>query len=140
MNTGVDYSIAYYDANQQALVNLGDIQDVKITAQHHTIKNQPYNADPSYGYINDGYTVDFTITRTGPVLEDLMITFAQQFAAGQVQKPGVLNVTVANPDGTISRYQYTKFVIFMSDMGDIARDKVVTQRMQGMASTKVKIA
>lgn len=139
MNTGTDYSISYYDGASQTLVNLGDVQNVKITAMKHDIKSMPYNAPPRYAYINDGYKVDFTITRTGSSLEDFAVLNETNFNSGTVQSPGVLNQTTTNPDGSISRYQYTSFVIFLTDHGDISRDKVVTLTMEGMASTKIPI-
>ncbi|WP_407146241.1 hypothetical protein [Bradyrhizobium sp. ORS 86] len=140
MNVGVDYSLLYYDGTSGTLVNLGDVQNVKITGLKHDVKSQPYNDVPRYGYVPDGYKIDFTITRIGSVLEDAMVAFEKNFNTGQIQKPGYLQQTTVNPDGSISRYQYTGMVIFMGDHGDIARDKVVTQSLEGYASTKVQIA
>lgn len=140
MNIGVDYSIFYFDGTSGALVDLGDVQTVKITAMKHDIKSSPYNQVPRYGFVPDGFKIDFSITRSGPTLEDLMVTFNQNFNAGSVQKPGYLNETINNPDGTVSRYQYTGFVVFLTDHGDISREKVVTLTLEGMASDKVKIA
>jgi hypothetical protein len=140
MNVGVDYTISFYDGTTGALVNLGDVQTVKITAQKHDIKSAPYNGLPRYGFVPDGFKIDFSITRIGSVLEDYMVAFSQNFNAGNVQKPGFLNQTITNPDGSISRYQYTNFVIFLTDHGDISRDKTVTLTLEGMASDKVAIA
>lgn len=140
MNVGVDYSITYYDSNTGALVELGDVQTVKITALKHDIASKPYNQSPRFGFIPDGFKIDFQMTRTGSILEDLMVEFAQRFAQGQVQGAGYLNETINNPDGSVSRYQYTNFVIFLTDHGDISREKVVTMTLEGMASEKVQIA
>jgi hypothetical protein len=140
MNVGSDYSISYYDTMSGALVDLGDVQNVKITAQKHDIKNMPYNRPPSFGYVPDGYKIDFTITRTGSVLEDIMVQFAQRFQAGQVNPSGYLNQTINNPDGSVRRYQYTKFVVFLTNHGEISREKVVSLSLEGMASEKVIIA
>jgi hypothetical protein len=140
MNVGVDYSITYYDSNSGSLINLGDVQDVKITALKHDIKSSPYNQLPRYGFVPDGFKIDFSITRSGPTLEDLMVTFSQNFNQGNVQGPGYLNKTINNPDGSVSRYQYTNFVVFLTSHGDISREKVVTLTLEGMASDKVKIA
>jgi hypothetical protein len=140
MNVGADYSITYFDSNTGGLVDLGDVQTVKITAMKHDISSKPFNKPPRYGYIPDGFKIDFTITRTGAVLEDLMVAFAQNFDSGNVQGPGFLNQTINNPDGSVSRYQYTNFVVFLTDHGDISREKVVPLTLEGMASTKVKLA
>jgi hypothetical protein len=140
MNVGVDYTITYYDSTTGALINLGDIQDVKITALKHDIASKPYNQVPRFGYVPDGFKIDFQITRNGPTLEDLMVTFSQNFNQGNVQGSGYLNETINNADGTISRYQYTGFVVFLTSHGDISREKVVTLTLEGMASDKVKIA
>jgi hypothetical protein len=140
MNVGVDYSISFYDGTSGALVDLGDVQNVKIVAQKHDIKSMPYNAPPRYGFVPDGFKVDFTITRTGSAIEDFMVTAEANFNAGQVQSAGYLNETITNPDGSVSRYQYTSFVIFLTDHGDISRDKQVSLALTGMASSKVQIA
>jgi hypothetical protein len=140
MNVGVDYSITYYDADTGTLVELGDVQSVKITALKHDIASKPYNQSPRFGYIPDGFKIDFQITRTGPGLEDLSVLNAQNFSQGKVQSPGYLNQTINNPNGSVSRFQYTNFVVFLTDHGDISREKVVGITLEGMASEKVPIA
>jgi hypothetical protein len=140
MNIGVDYAITYYESVSGGLINLGDVQDVKIAALKHDISSKPYNQLPRYGYVDDGFKIDFTITRNGSILEDLMVTLSAQLNAGNVMGPGYLNETINNADGSISRYQYTNFVVFLTDHGDISREKTVTIKLEGMASAKVKIA
>jgi hypothetical protein len=140
MNVGTDFSLSYYDANQGQIINLGDVQNVRITALKHDIKSMPYNNSPRYGYVPDGYKIDFDITRQGPVLEDLMVTFAQNFNAGNLLRPGYLNESINNTDGTTTRYQYTNMAVYLTDHGDISREKVVKLKFEGYASDKVKIA
>lgn len=140
MNVGVDYSISFYDGASGVLVDLGDVQDVAISAMKHDIKSQPYNGVPRFGYVPDGFKIDFTITRTGAALEDFAVINAANFNQGQVQSPGFLNETINNPDGTVSRYQYTGFVVFLTDHGHISREKLVMLKLEGMASEKTKIA
>jgi hypothetical protein len=140
MNVGVDYTITYYESVSGGLINLGDVQDVKIAAMKHDIKSAPYNQVPRFGFVPDGYKIDFTITRNGSVLEDLMVAFSASFNAGNVNGAGYLNETINNADGSISRYQYTNFVVFLTNHGDISREKTVSLTLEGMASDKVKIA
>lgn len=137
MNTGVDYTISYYDSKSGGLVNLGDVQNVKIIALKHDLKSSPFNAPSRYAFAPDGYKIDFTITRTGSQLEDLAVLNEASYNNGQIQSPGFLNQTITNPDGSISRYQYTNFVVFLTDHGDVAREKVTTQTLEGMASQKI---
>src|SRR6516164_4102191 len=126
MNVGTDYTFLYYDGMTGALVQMGDIQNIRIAAQKHDIKTMPYN--------------DFTITRNVSTLEDLMVTFANNFQNGTLIRPGYLNESINNWDGTISRYQYVNFVTFLTDHGDISREKIVTIKFEGMASKKIQIA
>ena len=140
MNTGVDYSLMFFDGTSGSIVDLGDVQDVRITAMKHDIKSMPYNDVPRYGYVPDGYKIEFTITRTGSVIEDFMVAAARSFNQGNVQKPGFLNQSVTNPDGSVRRYQYTQVVIFLTDHGSISRDKTVTLKLEGFASDKRQIA
>ncbi len=140
MNIGADYSISYYEPVSGGLINLGDVQDIKISAMKHDIKSAPYNQYPRYGFIDDGFKIDFTITRNSSTLEDLAVLNSANLNAGVVQGAGYLNETIINADGSTSRYQYTGFVAFLTDHGDISREKVVTLKYEGMASAKVKIA
>jgi hypothetical protein len=139
MNVGVDYSIGYFDGTAGALIDLGDVQMIRLTALKHDIKSMPYNNYPRYGYVPDGFKLDFTITRTKALLEDLMVTFEANFQAGKVMSPGYINETINNPDNTISHYQYVNTVVFLTDHGDISREKVVTLKLEGYASFKRKI-
>jgi hypothetical protein len=140
MTVGTDYSISYYDTASGTLIDLGDVQNVKISAMKHDLKSMPYNKLPRYGFVPDGFKIDFTITRTGSVLEDLMVDFSNKFNGGQVVGAGYLNESVNNADGTVRRYQYTNFVVFLTDHGQISRDKPVTLTLEGMASDKQIIA
>jgi hypothetical protein len=140
MNIGADYSITYFESVSGGLINLGDVQDVKIAALKHDISSKPYNNYPRYGFVDDGFKIDFTITRNSSTLEDLAVLTSANLNAGQVQGAGYLNETINNADGSVSRYQYTNFVVFLTDHGDISREKTVTIKLEGMASAKVKIA
>jgi len=140
MNVGADYSLMYYDGTSGQLINLGDVQDVSITAPNHQINSRPYNNVPRFGYVPDGYRIEFTITRTGSDLENFILSQTQAFNNGQITQPGYLNETIINPDGSISRFQYTNLVVWLSDHGNISRDKVVTLKLEAMASDKKQIS
>lgn len=140
MTVGMDYTLSYFDANTNAIINLGDVQSVDIKSLKHLIKSMPFNAPPKYGYIPDGYQINFTITRAISTLEDLMATFEANFNADKIYKPGYLNETIQNADGTISRYQYTNCVIYLDDHGVVSRERTVTLRLEAYASSKIKIA
>ena len=140
INVGTDYSLAYFDGNTGLIVDLGDVQNVRIVALKHELKSMPYNDVPRYGYVPDGFRIDFSIVRTSQIMEDLMVTFSKNFNQGRVLKPGYLNESINNPDGSVSRYQYTNFVIFLDDHGDVSREKPVMLRLTGMASDKKAIA
>src|SRR5271170_2703723 len=96
MNVGVDYSFQFFSGQTGALVNLTDVQDVVITANKHDIKTMPYNNVPRFGYVPDGFKIEFTITRSLSILEDLMVTYSQAFNTGAVIQPGFLNETINN--------------------------------------------
>jgi hypothetical protein len=140
MNTGSDFTIQYFEGTSGLLLNLGDVQDIKFTALKHDIKSMPYNNLPRYDYVDDGFKIDFSIVRTSSTIEDFMVLRSQQLLSGTTRLPGVLNESVNNPDGTVSRYQYTNFVFFLESHGDVSRDKVTTLTGTGWASAKVKIA
>jgi len=140
MGAGVDYSFIYYDGNTASTVDLGDVQNVKITPHYTTIQSDPYNAVPRFDYVPNGWSISMTITRTSPALENFMIDLDKKFNAGIALKPGYLNETITNPDGTKSNYQYTKFVFRITEHGDVDRKKAVVMTIMGAASDRVQIA
>lgn len=139
MNVGTDYTLSYYDPTTGALVNLGDIQNFTITGLKHDIASRPYNAPPKYGFVPDGYRFTFNITRNVSTLEDLMVQFEANFNAGNLVSAGFINETINNADGTVSKFQYTNVVLFLTDHGDVSREKTVTLKLEGMASSKIKL-
>ena len=100
----------------------------------------PYNNVPRYGYVPDGFRISFTMVRTSSTLEDFMVAYDAAFNAGNVIPAGYLNQTIKNPDGSTSRYQYQNCVVFLTDRGDVSREKVVTLKFEGMASEVISIA
>ena len=106
----------------------------------HDISSRPYNNVPRFGFIPDGFRFSFTITRAVSTLEDFMVAYDAAFNAGQVIPAGYLNETIQNADGTVSKYQYTNMVVFLTDHGDVSREKVVTLKFEGMASEKITLA
>lgn len=140
MTTGRDYTFGLFDPSSGQMIDLGIVEDVKISAQKHDIKGQPYNADPQFGYIPDGYKISFTLVRTGSKLENLALQNATTFRTGGALKPGYFQESVTNTDGTVSRYQYNGFVWWLSEVADVSREKVIKQTVEAMASYKVAIA
>ncbi len=133
-NVGTDYTFGYFDANSNSLIDMGDIQDVKILAQKHDLANRPYNNVPKFDFAPDGFRITFSLIRNVSLLEDIAIVREANFNAGGINRSGYLNKIVKNLDGSISRFQYYGFVFFLTDRADISREKLVTQKGEGFAS------
>jgi hypothetical protein len=142
LNVGVDFQFGLYDSNTQVTLPLGDVQSIRETAQKHDISSRPYNAVPKFAYIPDGYSGTMTIVRTGSQMEKLQILLANNFNNGVAILSGYLNkiVTDPTPSNPVSKFQYTGVVFFMSDIGDVSREKTVTQTLVWMASDKQQLA
>ena len=140
MSVGKDYSISYYDTDSNSIIDLGDVQDVTITARKHNISSMPYNDVPRFGFVPDGYDIKFSIVRTSQVLEEFQLAANTRFNSGQNTAAGFLNETIRNPDNSVSRYQYTGFVFWLGDVGTVSREKTVMQKAEGLASDKKAIS
>ena len=140
MSVGKDYAVSFYDSNTNALVDFGDVQNFKIQPQKHDLKNMPYNGDPKFGYIADGYKFSFSIVRTSASLEAWQLAMNAVFNSGGNVKSGFLNVAVTNPDGSVSRYQFANFVFFVTDLGEVSREKMVAITAEGAASSMQQIS
>jgi hypothetical protein len=140
VTVGVDYQFGLYDSNSGSMVDLGIIENVKITARKHDIKAQPYNAPPVFGYIEDGYSIAFTLQRTSSKLENIGLDLANAFNAGKSISAGYFLETVTDADGTVYRYRYDGFVFHLTEVADVSREKTVKQTVDAMASSKTRIA
>jgi hypothetical protein len=137
---GVDYSIQFYDGLTGQLQDLGDVQSFDMTPMAHELKNMPYNGAPIYDYMDDGHKCSFTITMTDSRWDDFQAQREANTLAGKKNTSGVLNKSIIQPDGTTKRYQYTNFVFRVTHSGDVSREKLVSVRCEGMASSMVPIA
>jgi hypothetical protein len=140
MNTGADYSFTFYDGDTNAIVTIPDIEHVSIKAEHHELARHPYNDDPSFDYQDAGFSISFEVTRSGSNLELASVKRGAAIRQGKVRKPGYLNKTIKEADGTVTRLQYQGFVFALEDHGDVSRDKVVKLRIKGKASRCIQIA
>lgn len=136
---GVDYSVQFYDGVTGQLQDLGDVQNFKLTTLKHDLKNMPYNGDPVYDYMSDGHRASFTITRTDARWQIFQATREANIRNGIKNTAGVLNVSI-NDGTTTTRWQYQKFVFWVSDLGDVSREKLVQVSAEGYASSMVQIA
>src|SRR6185437_8070480 len=137
---GVDYSVSFFDGVTGQLQDLGDVQSFQMTALKHDLKNMPYNGDPVYDYISDGHRCTFTITRTNSNWDSFQVTREANIRNGIKNTAGVLNKSIINADGTVSRFQYQNFVFWVEDLGDVSREKLVQVKASGYASRMVQIA
>lgn len=139
-SVGKDYTLVYYDPNTGAIVNFGDVQNVKISAQKHDIVSRPYNSTPKFGFIPDGYKLTFTVVRTGPQLENWALAANAAFEAGSPVIAGYLNETINESDGSVSRYQYTGLVVYLTEVAEITREANIKMSCEAYASDKVVLS
>lgn len=139
IGAGVDANFGFYDSNTGAVINFGSVQAFDIKHKKHDLVDRPYNAPPIHAYVDDGYSGSITVLRNGAQLEDLQIQLTRLFNAGGVVKSGYLNLIMNNPDGTVSKRQYTKCVFFLTDMGSISREKTISQTIELMATELVNL-
>ena len=122
MNVGIDFSFGLFDANTSATLDLGDVQSVKEAAMKHELSSRVYNAVPKFAFVPDGYSGSMTVVRTGSQMEKLQILLSNNFNSGVAMLPGYLNKIVTDPDGSVSKFEYTGVAFFMDDIGDVSRE------------------
>ena len=137
---GVDYSVSFFDGVTGQLQDLGDVQNFTLTTLKHDLKNMPYNGDPVYDYMSDGHRFSFTITRTDSRWDQFQATREANIRNGIKNTSGTVQKSITNADGTVSRFQYQKAVMWVTDLGDVSREKLVQVKMEGYASSMVQIA
>lgn len=138
INVGIDYTFGFFEANTGQIINFGDIQSFKEDPIKHDVASHPYNGMPRFGYVPAGFKGSFTIKRTGPELENLLIAMKTVFYAGKNVQSGFINKWINNTDNTQSRYQYTLAVFWVGQLASSSREKEVEQTVEWMASDLVQ--
>lgn len=85
-----------------------------------------------------GWSGSFSVDRLNGAIEDWWASLEAAYFAGQNIGAGSIQETVTNPDGSISQWRYTGVMFDFEDAGDREPTKVVKQKLNFMASRRVK--
>lgn len=141
ISLGPDYQFGLYDGFTKQILAVGDVQNVKVTYHNSSINSKPYNGPPRFAHVPDGVSGSFSIVRTSQVLEVNEIARAAAINSGGTVLPSsFLNKTVTNPDGSVTKSQFTNLDWYVTEAADVSRDKAVTQSIEWHASQEVIVS
>lgn len=140
LSIGIDYQFGLYDGTTGAPISIGDIQNVKVTKHVSSVSSKPYNGPPRFAHIPDGYSGTFAVVRTSALLETLELTRDANIYAGKVVPASYITKIITNPDGTVTKSQFTNVDWYLTEEADVSKDKTATQTVQWHASNEVPIA
>lgn len=84
------------------------------------------------------YKGTFEVDRMNSSIEDWWASVEAAYFSGQNIPSGTITETISNPDGSIGQYRYTGVMFDMEDLGDREPTKVIKQKLNFVASRRVK--
>lgn len=88
----------------------------------------------------DGWSGSFDFERTGPQLDNYFAGQEDKYFNGQNLDVVSITETVQEPDGSLSQWRYTRCVLQYADAGAKSGGDTVKQKVNWMASRRIKIA
>ena len=119
-------------------LNYTDFQAQQETKQ---IVSQPVQSLTSIVEIPTMWKFSFTIDRNSPDLEKFIASQeATYWAGGNAQLNGSTIYQYINEiDGSVTTFQYKNCTLKLDDAGSYKQDDKITQKLSGMAATRVSV-
>ncbi|MGI4776955.1 MAG: hypothetical protein ACRYGA_02360 [Janthinobacterium lividum] len=113
-----------------------------FTSQPKTsnVESKGMDAVTRHGVFPEGWRGTFDVDRMSGVLDTFWAQIEADYYAGVNTLPGTITETIAEPDGSISQYRYTGVMFDFKDAGAKAANGLVKQKLDFMASRRLKVA
>lgn len=103
------------------------------------LKSTPMNEPPVHMSVPSGWKGSFKIDREDNTVDSYLADIEALYWAGGNLPQGSITETIAESDGSTSRYRYTKVNLKVSDVGSWSGEKLVEQTFEFDASRRIKI-
>ncbi|MCQ8279865.1 hypothetical protein NFI95_15580 [Acetobacteraceae bacterium KSS8] len=126
------------------LYNGGRIDLPKVTLftsspEYKTVRSDPLNDDPTEINTPSGHRLRIEVDRFGAVVDDLFVSIESAFWNAGTIGSGTVYAYIAEVDGSLSTYEYTKVSPKLTNGGQYQQENKVTQTIEGFASRKNKL-
>jgi hypothetical protein len=135
---GKDYSIDLVDSTGDVL-RFGNITDFDAKALTADLESNGIDGDIRYGVVPKGYELSWTMDRDSPFFERWVAANDAAYYGGGTIKNVTVNETIRESDGSISVYQFRGVALKPSDLGNIKATSLVTFKVSGKASRRVRL-
>ncbi len=86
----------------------------------------------------DGWSGSMEVERGDSSLDDYMAAVEANYYAGMNEMPCSITEIIAEPNGSVSEYQYTGVIFSLSNAGDWSGDTTIKQSLSWVASRRIK--
>lgn len=129
------------DASLTILVNNAPVASMLLTKFSikqitNRLESMPINDDPNYRENEKGWEGSCEFDRSTSVLDDFFAAKESLRFAGQLPPVIVLNYSINNTDGSLSRFRLEKVAVKLDNAGDHSQDEKVVQTMGWVAGRR----
>jgi hypothetical protein len=138
-SVGRDIAVDLYDAASKSIVSFNIRTGFGARQMTTEIKIKGLDGTTRYAYLPDGWGGTIDLERAGPDVEDYILGLEATYFAGQNVQANQITETISEPDGTITQYRYTGVMVRLPESGEWKGDASIKQRLEWVASRKVKV-
>lgn len=139
-SVGRDLKIVIVDENSGAVQAWNVVSKVDLKPQFKNLQWIALDGTNSFAEIPQGWTASLDVDRAGSDLMDYAVRIENDYYLGNPSATVYLQVTITNPDGSVSQYRLIKGAVKVDDAGVFSGDDKVTQRVSARFSRCVKVS
>ena len=138
-STGRDVSIAI-TAGDGTNFNLGNILDFKPKQENTKQRVKPINGVNAELVHYEGWTCQIQVERMSADIDNYFATQENNYYNGVSGQPCTMQVTITEPNGSVSQWQYTNGSLTFDNAGDWQQDKSVSLTIGAFFGRRIKQA
>lgn len=125
-----------------SLATVGLIKNFSVRQRSNLKVVKPVNNGgvPQARTSEEGWDLEFTITRQNGVLDKLAQLLQDTFYAGKTQLYATFTETIQNQDGTIDQFKYPHSVVWVPNhLSNVQQDEEIDQTLSGYCPKRSQV-
>ena len=140
LNVGRDVTVVIIDPQNGGIQTWTDITGFESKQQTKRLDSITMDGTNTYAEVPKGWDVSFMLDRSSSAVDDYFCAVEAGYYAGLDQSGIQITETITEVSGAITQYRYNNVVLKLSDAGSKTGDNWIKQKIDGVASTRQKIA
>lgn len=137
---GKDVSVNIVTSTGNFTIPPAAITKFDATPDTSTERRKGLDGISRFAVYPDGWKGSLEIDRFDSTVDDYWAQYESDYYAGRNLQPATITETIQEPSGAITQYRYTGVLFDLKDIGAREPDKIIKQKVDFVASRRIKVA